>query len=348
MTVLSEKPQEKRLSGFGLRIVTSFWDEHAVRQRASDRSVRDDIVDGVIMNKKYYREGRLLHTETEFSPLLHYSFLVQNELDQEIRCPNCGFGGKVAEFENGCPFCGTSCNIAYSDRKSAGKLFAEKKARRFGQYLVPFLLFLAGFMGLGVLAVRVFGRTFGRWDILKGLAFGLVAGLGAFYAWYVRRIAWITRADEEKYSGQIARIRAFEKRLSSFGITMNQLYNSLNSELTDWFFGGNHPEYADVADWDVLDYDQYAVSGETEEDLAVRLTARLRILRMKGDRLRSGETVFRAEMRPNPETEDRLHPGVNIVHCRLCGAAIDVTKPACGRGGAPVRYRQRLYLTKLD
>ena len=83
MMIQTERPQEKRLRRYGLQLITSFWDEHTVRRRASDGSVRDDIKSGVILNKKYYRQGKLLHTETMFSPLMQYSFVVNDKLEKE-------------------------------------------------------------------------------------------------------------------------------------------------------------------------------------------------------------------------------------------------------------------------
>ena len=122
MIIQNERPQSKRLNRLGLRILTTFWDNGSIRQRSSDHSVQDDIADGVIMNKQYFRGERLLHTEKEFNPLLKYSFVIQDQMKKETTCPNCGKTGETIEFGDGCPYCGTYYNIGYSERKNAGKL----------------------------------------------------------------------------------------------------------------------------------------------------------------------------------------------------------------------------------
>ena len=346
MTIQNERSQSKRLEEQGLRILTTFWDNGLIRQRSTDRSAHDDVVNGVIMNKKYYRGERLLRTEKVFNPLLQYSFVIRDQMEKEISCPNCGTTGKTADFADGCPYCGTCYNIGYGERKNAGKRSAEKRSPEPAEYLSVLFGLLAVFIVAGLLLVRAGGRTFGLFDVLKGIVFGALGGLLAFCLYYTSRIYAITRRAEESYRVQLDRIRGFETRLAAFGIPVNVFYTNLSSELNHLFFDGGDPRYADVVDWDVLDYGEYGVSGENENDLAVSVTAELRIIRGSANRLRAEKARLHAVMKPNAVSGDPLRPGANVIRCRNCGCSIDITRPACPQCGTPIRYRQRLYLTE--
>ncbi len=347
MTIQNERPQSERLARLGLRIVTTFWDDGGIRRRSSDHALHDDIVNGVIMDKQYFRGEQLLHTEKAFNPLLKYTFVIREQMEKEISCPNCGKTGKTAEFADGCPYCGTCYNIGYGERKDAGKLSAEKKSLPPAEYLTALVILLFVFWGLGLLFVRISGRTFGLFDILKGLAFGTIAGLLAFYVYYTSRVSAIVRKEEESYQEQMRQIRTLETGLSAYDIPVSVLYTNLSGELNSCFFAGSKPENADIIDWDILDYDDYRIDKDRNNSPKITLSGKIRILRADGNRVRSGEFRMHAVMKPNTVTGNPLQPGANVLHCHRCGGDIDVTRPTCSHCGAPVRYNQRLYLDEL-
>lgn len=346
MTIQAERLQEKRLNRFGLQIITSFWDEHTVRRRASDGSLHDDIVNGVILDKKYVRNGKLKHTETLFNPLMQYSFVVNEKLKKSVRCPNCGWEGKTAEFMNGCPYCGAYYSISYSNKQAAAKRFAEKKAKQPGLYLFPLLLCLGLFIGLSLLIVRATGRTFGLFDVLKGAGFGTAFGLAAFYCVYLKSVHAITGRAEENYRRQSAMLQEFERGLKAREISLNGFFTSLNAEMTSRIFSDAVSEYGDIVDWDILDYDNCLFNrdsggGQAEIEMTVR------VLRMRNDRLRSRQTKARAVMKTNAIQYNPLGQGAPVAHCHACGSSIDLSQPVCGYCGTPIRYKQPLYLTEL-
>ena len=346
MTIQAERPQERRLSRFGLKIITSFWDEHTVRRRASDGSVHDDIVCGVVMDKKYFGNGRLLRTETLFNPLMQYSFVVNEKLEKNVRCPNCGWEGKTAEFANGCPYCGACYHISYTDRQEAAKRFAEKKAKQPGRYLAALLLCLGVCMGLCLLIVRATGRTFGAFDILKGLAFGAALGLAAFYCVYLKSVRGITAKAEEAYRRQTAMLQEFERGLKAWDVSLNGFFTSLNAEMTSRIFSDDISEFGDIVDWDILDYDDCRITRDGGGSQAeIKMT--VRVLRMGSNRLRARQAKAWAVMKANDVRYDPLQGGAPVARCHACGSSIDLSKPACGYCGAPIRYKQPLYLTEL-
>lgn len=347
MTIQSERPQEKRLSQYGLQLITSFWDEHTVRRRASDGSVHDDIISGVIMDKKYYRQGRLLHTETMFSPLMQYSFVVNDKLEENVQCPNCGWQGKTAAFVNGCPFCGACYHITYADHQEASKRLAEKKAKQPLRYLLPLLVCLGVCMGLCVLLVRLTGRTFGLFDVLKGLVFGAAFGLTAFYCVYVRSVHVITEKAEENFRRQSTMLLEFEQGLKEMGVSLGSLFTALNTEITRKVFGDTSPAYREIVDWDILDYDGCRITRDEKGNPEADIDMTVRILQFRNSRLRSCETKAHAVMKASGVRYDPPKQGKPVVHCYACGSSIDLMSPVCSYCGTPIRYKQPLYLTQL-
>ena len=347
MTIQSERPQEKRLQRLGLRVLTTFWDGHSVRRRASDGSVRDDIVNGVIMDKKYFLGDRLTHTETWFNPLMQYSYVMGGEMEKDIRCPNCGWEGKAAAFADGCPFCGTCYRISYSDRKTAAARFAEKKAKQPWLYPALLLLCLGLYIGAALLSVRLTGRTFGLFDILKGIGFGSAVGLTAFYCVYLQRSRVISRKAEENYRRRTAMLTDFEHGLESFGLSLDAFFTSLNTELAARFFGSG-AGHEDVVDFDILDYDACRIDRSGRDAAEVHVDMTMRILSMRHERLRSAEHRARAVLKVSAVQDDSPASQARVVHCHACGASVDIAKPACEFCGAPIRYRQPLYLTGLE
>ena len=346
MNLQSERPQEKRLSQFGLRIITSFWDEHAVRRRASDGSLRDDVVSGVIMDKKYERGGRLLRTETYFNPLMRYSFVINEKLRKSVQCPNCGWQGQTAEFVNGCPYCGAVYQVTYDSRQSAAQRSAEKKAKQLGEHLRALAVSLAVCIGVALLWVLATGRTFGLFDVLKGLAFGAAFGLAVFYGLYQASARRISQKAEEAYQRQTAMLQQLERGLAELNLTLDGFFTCLNTEMAAGVFAGGAPENSDIVDFDILEYNGLRLDREGGA-ASVRAEMTVRVLRMRNNRLCSARTTAHAVLKANRVQQDPLHPEKPVVHCHACGSSIDRTKAACDYCGAPIRYMQPLYLTQL-
>ena len=66
--MISDKVQEQRLRQKNTVIVTDYYDNGAARTRSSDHTKADDVRSGVILAKKYFLRGKMVHQETEFNP----------------------------------------------------------------------------------------------------------------------------------------------------------------------------------------------------------------------------------------------------------------------------------------
>ena len=347
MTVVSEKPHQHRLDRSDVVIETDFWDERRVKTRRTDAADNQDIFSGVIMSKRYYLRGQMKHTERTFSPLIQYSFVMRHTPDEQFTCPNCGHPGIAADPADSCPFCGTYYNVVYANRQDAGKFSGEKKAKALSGYAIPFVIILALCMGIAAVTVYFTSRTFGLFDVLKGLIFGGVAGLTLFFVYYSINAFVIVRKAEQEYIRQTKEIERFRADLMDREITLNQFYTNLNSELVSYFYNDAIAENKNIVDFDILDYTDYGLTADKEGRSRLDVSIMLRLVRLENEKMSAATLPVRVTMGFNDLVTDALRPGVNLIRCHRCGASIDVTKPQCEYCGAPVKYKQRLYLTEL-
>ncbi|MBQ8052400.1 MAG: hypothetical protein IJ198_01140 [Lachnospiraceae bacterium] len=363
MIFVSEKEQSKVLKKYGLCVQTDFWENHRTRIRSTDHSHDDDVRDGIILQKKYFRNGEVIHKEKDFSPLIKYTYLGGSAASQPCTCPNCGYEGKGEAFSDGCPYCGASYNIEYADRKEGGQYFADKESKNSGLYAVVLLLCLAVCLPVSFYIVRTTGRTFLFFDKLKAVVFGVTPALLIFYLFFVTHAFVISRLAQKKYEKQTKLIRNFEKDLLELEIPLSTFYNNLHSELNYRLYScsdknreqdgeGTDPKGSgkdgDVVDADILEYTDFQITEGEDGKPDILLAVRLRRILMTGNRIHARENQFRIRMRENTVKPDELHPGVNIIHCRGCGAPVDVTKKSCEYCGQRINYRQRLYIMSAD
>ena len=345
MAIVSEKPHAQRLKKLGTVILTEFWDGSGRRRiRVTDGSRRDDVRSGAVLSKEYSRDGAVLRRETAFSPMMTYTYVAAGVPEAETECPNCGWHGTAADFEDGCPYCGTCCNVEYAERRAGGKFHADRDKKDVRAYLVPLAACLAVCLSASFLLTALSARTFNAFDAMKALLAGLLPALALFALYYACRAYFFGRRTEEEYRQETLRLQRFESDLKALGMRLDEFYTNLDSELSRWCYDDSVPENRDVVDFDVLDYDGLAVAPGGRKIDAVLL---LRRVRAANGRCVSGRDRLRLTLRLSDRIPDALGPGANILSCYSCGASIDGTKPACPHCGARINYRQRMYLTDV-
>ena len=426
MTFISDKIQTDALKEYGVSIQTEFWENHNIRIRSTDHSYNDDVKDGIILQKKYYRDGALAHIEKDFNPLIKYTYLGGRDALKSFVCPNCGYeasgadgfgadgtgktkGGSGADSSgaddgvegkkdytgDGCPYCGASYNLEYADRKEGAQYFADRESKNTGYYIAALIICFAVCLPVSFLIVRATGRTFLFFDKLKAVVFGVVPALLLFYGFFVTHAFVITRLAERRYERQTELIRKFEKDLGGMGISLSTFYNNLYSELRYLLYGSRargsgsgqweEPDGVDalnrfmigrkgLIDADLLECSDFQIDVGERGEPEIKLTVKLRVIAMMRDmkvmkaddteqetlkpvdpgrragksgwpeKICSERRVVKIRMRENRVVPDELHPGVNIIHCRGCGAPIDVTRENCEYCGQRINYKQRVYI----
>lgn len=89
MGIITEHFHSKRLNKFNININTKFQDGNKVKERNSNNFCDEDIKNGIILNKTYFKEGKPIHIENDFNPSMLYTFIINSELDSDMECVNC-------------------------------------------------------------------------------------------------------------------------------------------------------------------------------------------------------------------------------------------------------------------
>lgn len=254
MSIITEKFHDKRLKKFGINIKTKFQDGNNISERNSDNSYNDDIKNGIILNKTYFKNDIPIHMENNFNPSLLYSFVLNKELESDIKCPNCGIVCKGKEFENGCPYCGSIYTIEYSYKNVGAKLqlnYVMKNCKyKFRIFFIDFIIcFILSFWHC-----TATGRTFTIFDIAKILALASLGTLLLFYPVYILDSYLVSsnviRRTKRKHQKQLK----FWKDISKYNISKERFFNNLNNELNEYFYDNSYNKNTNVIDYDILDY----------------------------------------------------------------------------------------------
>ena len=64
MAFISETLQMRRLTESGINIKTTYIVDGTLRYRSTDGTCQDDVHSGIRCRKEYFRQGKLLHTES--------------------------------------------------------------------------------------------------------------------------------------------------------------------------------------------------------------------------------------------------------------------------------------------
>ncbi|MBQ7668630.1 MAG: hypothetical protein IJS47_04830 [Clostridia bacterium] len=349
MATVTEHFHKKRLRDKNINIKTKYKDGESVCERNSDNSRNDDIKNGVILNKTYFKNGTPVFAETDFNPSLLYSFVINKELEEDIECMNCGMKGNGKDFLEGCPYCGSIYTIDYSNKKVGAQLNTNYVIKDKGRGKI--LVFIIDFIICLILSswyCITTGRTFTVFDILKILGIALAFTGLLFYPLYALRMGYvrsIALAEKEKKNQIQAK---FWESLKSYDISKEKFFNNFNNELNEFFFDGTKEENKNVIDFDVVDYDDYSYFFDDLKRINIKVKLDIRVVEMVEDKVKSSIKTLSCTLVQNEIEENPYHPGIYVVKCHGCGATVDIMKNACEHCGAKVHYLQSWYITEVE
>ena len=127
-----DKAHYNRLNEYNVKIKTTYKDDKSLH--VVDDNTKNDIVDGIRLEKEYYKDNKLVYKIKDFDPRIKYTFVTNNEDDKIIKCPNCGMSDIGKNFKEGCPYCGTYYNVDY-ENKSLGAKYHYDRAIKESKYL---------------------------------------------------------------------------------------------------------------------------------------------------------------------------------------------------------------------
>jgi hypothetical protein len=346
--MISDKVHEQRLQKKDALIETDYYDRGAVRIRRSDHTKTDDVNSGVILAKKYYMHGKLMHQETEFNPGMLYSFIFPATEDGRVQCPNCGGIGEDALFSDGCPYCGAFYNMDYQKELPGGRDHSDYVVQERKGLLLPLVLIMAVCIVAGMIITVTTGRTSTVFDYGKGALIGGIAG-GVIYLIYsgMKYRASLTSKEVKKKHEQDIVMERFLRDLQANGLSMGTFVNNLNLGLRDYYFGSDTDETRNIIDFDVLDYRGQNLTAQ-DGKVYVTTDVSIRLVSGEKDKVWSDETVKRIRLKKSGHAGLHQKAGLNLVKCPFCGASIDLQAKRCSYCGTAFLYERPLNIESVS
>lgn len=323
--MVAEEKQEQRLKEYNILIKTILKDQETIKYRYSDHSKEDNIENGIIIGKEYWKENTLLKKESIFDSRITYSYEWNKE--ERMTCKNCGNTGKKEEFMTGCPYCHTSYNMEYQKKELGSKhyydLVVKKRSYQITTYLIAFLI--------SSLLVSIYiintSRTLYAFDLLKigvgTVLISLLCYLPFYYLDAMILLPGIKRKKEKENEKQ----EAFFKEMNWQEQEKNKFFNNIQSALRTYYYGEQEKE---VIDFDMIDYTDYKVVSKTP--LRVEVTMDIRFIRYDKEKITSKTEKNTYCFRYQASAKE-LKPGENELTCPSCGGSIKIAEEKCSYCG---------------
>lgn len=331
MSLLSDTFHKEKLKKYGINIKTKYIVGNNILERNTDNSVNDDITSGIRCEKSYYINNRMVHTENIFDSRIEYSFIVQEEIDKEYSCPNCGMTSHLKDFVDGCPYCKTYYNIDYTDKELGSKhhydLILKSNTYRIITAIVDLIISLI----ISFIFIKCTSRTFNNFDITKIFIYGIILSLILFYLFYIID-AYIVLGPIKAYKNQQnQRQKEFWNRTK---LDKKTFFNNLNYEVRKYYYSKDN-----IIDYDVLDYLEF--KDYTKDNvLYVDVTAQVRIVTIENGKIKSKIIKDKYIMQKYNNEVLELTSGPNIIKCHNCGASISATIGKCSYCNSEIKYLQ--------
>ena len=334
MVFISDKFHDKRLTDKKISINTKY-------KSKDNNNQEDDIVDGIILEKKYFKENRLLHIEKEFDSRIHYSYIKPKDNIETISCPNCGYIGGKDEFKYGCNHCGTFYNIDYLSKDVGTKSHYDEIIHS-NLYIVITLLFdLVISFCISFNYIYSTSRTFNIYDIGKVILGMILIGVILFIVFYVIDGLIILLPIQIYKNGVNKKQMKFWQEMKDMGFDKNKFFNNFNYELNCYYY--NSQKNANIIDYDIIDYLRFKYEQKNEKDLYVYVYVLMRTISFEDNKVKS--KTFKKEFKlKKADITQELKDGINVINCHNCGASIDVTLDKCTYCDTPFNYLQEWYI----
>ena len=249
MALISDNSHANILKKYNINIKTKYIVGNKILERNTDNSINDEINNGIRCEKEYFLNNRLLHSEKIFDSRIEYTYITNKQEEKEQYCPNCGMRGKLKDFLDGCPYCGTTYNIDYTEKDLGSKyhydLVLKKNTYRIVTYIVDLLISIL----LAYLFIKNTSRTFNSYDISKVFIYGFILSLVLYYFFYILDAYIILGPIRSYKEKQNKKQIDFWNRTK---IDKKSFYNNLNYEISNQYYKTNN-----IIDYDIIDFEDF-------------------------------------------------------------------------------------------
>lgn len=335
MALISETYQKEKLKRYGINIRTKYIVGNKILERNTNDSVNDNIERGIRCQKEYYIDNKLAHKEKLFDSRIEYTYIMDNNINEEYECPNCGMKSPLKDFIDGCPYCKTYYNMDYSEKDLGSKYHYDRVLKSNIYRVITLIVDIIISIIISFIFIKLTSRTFNNYDIIKIFIYGIILSLILYYFFYIAD-AYIILSPIKKYKDKENKKQIeFWKRTK---INKKTFFNNLNYEIRKKYYSKEN-----IIDYDILDYTNFK-DYEVNGVLYVDVTADLRIVTYENKKLKSKIITQTYTMKQNKNTLLNLGTKENIIRCANCGASIDVTKGKCEYCHSEIKYLQEWIL----
>lgn len=335
MALISETYQKEKLKRYGINIRTKYIVGNKILERNTNDSVNDNIERGIRCQKEYYIDNKLAHKEKLFDSRIEYTYIMDNNINEEYECPNCGMKSPLKDFIDGCPYCKTYYNMDYSEKDLGSKYHYDRVLKSNIYRVITLIIDIIISIIISFIFIKLTSRTFNNYDIIKIFIYGIILSLILYYFFYIAD-AYIILSPIKKFKDKENKKQIeFWKRTK---INKKTFFNNLNYEIRKKYYSKEN-----IIDYDILDYTNFK-DYEVNGVLYVDVTADLRIVTYENKKLKSKIITQTYTMKQNKNTLLNLGTKENIIRCANCGASIDVTKGKCEYCHSEIKYLQEWIL----
>ena len=335
MALISETYQKEKLKRYGINIRTKYIVGNKILERNTNDTVNDNIERGIRCQKEYYIDNKLAHKEKLFDSRIEYTYIMDNNINEEYECPNCGMKSPLKDFIDGCPYCKTYYNMDYSEKDLGSKYHYDRVLKSNIYRVITLIVDIIISIIISFIFIKLTSRTFNNYDIIKIFIYGIILSLILYYFFYIAD-AYIILSPIKKFKDKENKKQIeFWKRTK---INKKTFFNNLNYEIRKKYYSKEN-----IIDYDILDYTNFK-DYEVNGVLYVDVTADLRIVTYENKKLKSKIITQTYTMQQNKNTLLNLGTKENIIRCANCGASIDVTKGKCEYCHSEIKYLQEWIL----
>lgn len=331
MTLVSDKFHIDKLNKYKINIKTKYIVSNNILERNTNNSFNDNIENGIIAEKNYFINNRLVHTEKVFDSRIEYTFINSEKENIKYTCLNCGFSSELKNFIDGCPYCGTYYNIDYKDKNLGSKYHYDLVLRSNTYRKVTAIIDLIISLLISFIFIKTTSRTFNNYDIYKIFIYGLILSFVLYYFFYLLD-AYIILLPIKKYKE-----RKNQKQIDFWdrtGLDKKKFFNNLNYEISKKYYSKDN-----IIDYDIIDYEEFKDFTKDDKQY-VLVSAYVRVIYYKNNRLISKYIDDKFLLERYKSDTIKVNDGANIIKCRNCGSSIDITSGYCEYCGSKINYLQ--------
>ncbi len=337
MPLISDNYNDKKLKKYGINIKTKYIVDNKILERNTNNSINDDVINGIIFEKEYYINDKLVNTEKDFDSRIEYTFISKEMENKIYKCKNCGLASKLGNFVDGCPYCKTQYNIDYSDKDLGSKYHYERVLRSNKYRIITGVIDIVISIILAFLFLKGTSRTFNAVDISKVFVYGLILSLLLYYLFYILD-AYIVLLPIKRYKD-----KQNQKQIVFWNNTKldkKEFYNNLNYEISKYYY-----KMDNIIDYDIIDYDEFNYYEKSNNNY-ISVKVLVRIIEYLNGKLISTTRSEKYVMRENKKKVLEIKDGINYMKCPNCSSSIDVVNGKCSYCDYEIDYLQKWILDK--